>query len=163
MEWPKEKISQLVDGELPWDTVRMMISEPKDTDRFDKYLAVLQERVRWPERILLPLAEHLYIVQKGKERIVKCDCGQEFGDYRQNWKLEALIYVRNSNEQFEEVGVPHLMSHPEWCELREFYCPGCGAQLEVEAVTPGYPLLFTFKPDLETFYRDWLGRELPGS
>jgi len=163
MKWPKEKIARLIDGELPWDEVKMMISEPKDADRFDKYLAVLQERVPWPERILLPLAEHLYVVQKGPERVVKCDCGYEFRDYRQNWKLDALVYVRRSMEQFAEVGIPLLMSDPQWCELREYYCPGCATQLEVEAVPPGYPVLFTFKPDLESFYREWLGRPLPRS
>ncbi len=39
-------------------------------------------------------------------------------------------------------------------------CPGCRTQLEVEAVPPGYPVIFDFEPDLETFYREWLGREL---
>jgi acetone carboxylase gamma subunit len=28
-------------------------------------------------------------------------------------------------------------------------------------VPPGYPVVFDFLPDLETFYRDWLDRELP--
>ena len=45
-------------------------------------------------------------------------------------------------------------------ELRELICPGCAALLEVEAVPPGYPLTFDFLPDLETFYSDWLGREI---
>ena len=159
--WPRESIEKLIDAHLPWDEVKIMISEPKDADRFDKYLSILQERMAWPEKILLPLAEHLYIVQRNGERFVKCDCGHEFGDYRENWKLRAVLRVRDSEEQFAEVGVPHLMSDPAWCELREFYCPGCAAQLDVEAVVPGYPILFRFKPDLETFYREWLGRELP--
>jgi acetone carboxylase gamma subunit len=160
-DWPKESIEKLIDAHLPWSEVKVMISEPKDTDRFDKYLAILQERVGWLEPILLPLAEHLYIVQKGRERIVKCDCGHEFGDYRENWKLAAVVYVRDSTEQFAEIGIPHLMSDPEWCELREFYCPGCATQLDVEAVAPGYPILHRFKPNLEVFYREWLGRPLP--
>ncbi len=33
---------------------------------------------------------------------------------------------------------------------------------EVEAVATGYPIVFHFLPDLETFYRDRLGRTLPG-
>jgi acetone carboxylase gamma subunit len=32
--------------------------------------------------------------------------------------------------------------------LREFYCPGCGKMLDVEAVPPGYPLIFNFEPEL---------------
>jgi acetone carboxylase gamma subunit len=33
--------------------------------------------------------------------------------------------------------------------------------LEVEAVPPGYPVVHDFLPDLEGFYSEWLGRELP--
>ncbi len=47
-------------------------------------------------------------------------------------------------------------------EIREFICPGCATLLEVEAVPPGCPIVFDFLPDLETFYRDWLKRPLPG-
>jgi acetone carboxylase gamma subunit len=47
-------------------------------------------------------------------------------------------------------------------ELREFYCPGCFTLLEVEAVPPGYPVLFDFQPDIEGFY-EWLGLPLPSS
>jgi acetone carboxylase, gamma subunit len=160
--WPKESIRKLLDAHLPWNEIKVMISEPKDSDRFDKYVAILQDRVAWPETILLPLSEHLYIVQKGSDRIVKCDCGHEFCDYRENWKMEAVVYARRTQEDLAEIGIPHLMSDPGWCELREFYCPGCAAQLDVEAVTPGYPILFRFKPDLEAFYNEWLGRPLPG-
>jgi acetone carboxylase gamma subunit len=34
-------------------------------------------------------------------------------------------------------------------------------ELEVEAVPPGYPVLHEFLPDIEGFYRGWLGREVP--
>ena len=50
---------------------------------------------------------------------------------------------------------------PEWMELREFYCPRSGRLLETEAVTPGYPVVHDFLPDIEGFYRGWLGREVP--
>ena len=50
---------------------------------------------------------------------------------------------------------------PEWMELREYFCPACWCLLEVEAVPPGYPVVFDFLPDLETFYREWLDREIP--
>jgi acetone carboxylase gamma subunit len=159
--YPKDWIRDLVDGSLPWQLTKRMMSEFKDADRFDKYLAVLQERVSWDERILLPVGEHLYIVEaEGGNRIVKCDCGHEFGPYTQNWKLGALVYVRDTREKLDEVYPGHRKCDPEWMELREFYCPGCAAQLEVEAVTPGYPLIFDFLPDLDSFYRDWLGRPL---
>ena len=159
--YDKETIRDLIEGKLDLRMVKTIMTEPKDADRFDKYIAVLQERVAWPERILLPLGEHLYIVQKGKQRVVKCDCGYEFGDYRINWKLNAVVYVRDTAEKLDEI-FPGITkgNRPEMNEIREFYCPGCGAQLEVESVTPGYPITFDFLPDLDAFYREWLGRPL---
>jgi len=57
---------------------------------------------------------------------------------------------------------PEMMSgDARWNHLREYFCPGCKTLLEVEAVPPGYPVVHDFLPDLEGFYRDWLGRELP--
>ena len=69
--------------------------------------------------------------------------------------------MRDTDDSLEELYPPMMHCDPEWMELREFFCPGCSSLLEVEAVPPGYPLLFDFQPDLETFYREWLGRELP--
>ena len=113
-------------------------------------------------KILLPLTSHLFIVQKGPERIVKCRCGQEFGDYRVNWKISASIYVRDSDEAMREVYRGREQPDPSWIQIREYYCPGCNTQLEVEAVPRGCPPDFDFLPDLDTFYREWLGRPLPG-
>ena len=99
--------------------------------------------------------------RKSRGYTVKCECGHEFCDYRANWKLEALIYVRETDEQLREV-YPEMMSgDSRWNHLREYYCPGCKTLLEVEAVPPGYPVVHDFLPDLEGFYREWLGRELP--
>ena len=156
------EIEQLVDGKLPWPRVQEIMKDAKDADRFQKWIAILQKRVPWQEQILLPLTPALVIVQKGTERIVKCRCGQEFGDYRVNWKLEALIHVRDSEESLSEVYQGREQPDPEWVQVREYYCPGCGTQLEVEAVPRGTPPDFEFLPDLDTFYRDWLDRRLPG-
>ncbi len=161
-EYTQGQIADLIDGKLPFSMVHQMLSSFKDPDRFDKYMAVLKERVSWDDTILLPYGLHLFIVQKNDgERVVKCDCGQEFGDYRENWKLSASIRVRKTDAQLQELYPPLMHCNPDWMELREFFCPGCCSMLEVEAVPPGYPIVFDFLPDLETFYRDWLGRELP--
>lgn len=158
---PKHVIADLIDAKLPWNQTHAIMSGFKDEDRFFKVLEILQERVPWDERILLPIGEHLMIVQKGPERIVKCDCGHEFGDYRENWKLSALINVRNDRKSIEEIYPGRTACDPEWMEIREFICPGCAALLEVEAAAPGYPIVFDFLPDLETFYKDWLNHPLP--
>lgn len=158
--YSKDVISDLMAGRLPWQTTRQIMADFKDEERFELYVAILQERVPWKERILLPIGEHLYIVQKGSERIVKCDCGHEFGPYTENWKLSALIYVRDTEEKLEEIYPGPRKCDPQWMELREFYCPGCMTQLETEAALPGYPIVFDFLPDLEGFYSDWLKKPL---
>jgi len=160
-EYDITEIEKLVDGKLPWSRVQEIMKDGKDRGRFEQWVAILQKRVPWSERILLPLTPALFIVQKGRGRIVKCRCGHEFGDYRVNWKLAALIHVRDTPEKLHEVYRGAEQPDPAWIQLREYYCPGCGTQLEVEAVPRGCPPDFEFLPDLDTFYRDWLGTPLP--
>ena len=160
----RDQLKRLVEGTLSWEEVKRAIRlDPKDSDRFWKYLEVLQARVPWKDKILLRISDHLYIVAKeGGGRVVKCDCGQEFGDYRINWKLSCRVYVRRTPEEIGEVvTIPEARHNTDLVEMREFYCPGCLALLAVEVVPPGYPPVFEMLPDLDTFYHDWLGRPLP--
>ncbi len=161
--YDKTVIEDLIDGELLWPTTKAIMSGYKDDDRFETYLEILQDRVPWDEPILLPIGEHLYIVQAQDQRVVKCDCGYDFGDYRENWKLEALVRVRGDLESIEEIYPGRYACDPQWMEIREFICPGCVTLLEVEAAPPGFPVVFDFLPDLEAFYRDWLDKPLPQS
>jgi acetone carboxylase gamma subunit len=157
-------LRDLVDERLPRGEVRAIQSAYKDPGRFDAYVALLQERVPWEDPIVLPFGEHLFIVAKGGgEYAVKCDCGHEFCSHTENWKLEALIRVRDDEESLREVYPEKMHGDPAWNVLREYFCPGCRAQLEVEAVPPGYPVIHDFVPDLEGFYAEWLGRPLPGA
>lgn len=159
--YSKQVIADLIDGQLPWKMLKEMMSKYKDPDRFDKYLAVLQERQQWSDAILLPLGPHLFIVRKDDGSIVtKSSSGYEFGDYRQNWKLKARIYVRQTDESYREIYPAFMHADPQWMELREYYDPLDGTLLEIEAVPPGYPIVHTFQPDLEAFYREWLKRPL---
>jgi acetone carboxylase, gamma subunit len=156
--YDKGTIADLVDGTLPWKQVKDMMSSYKDPDRFIKYLEVLQERVPWGDRILLSLGPHLFIVKKEDGRVVtKSRSGFEFGDYRKNWKLQARIFVRKTKEQYREIYTEMTHADPQWMELREFYDPLDGTLLDIETVPPGYPLVHSFEPDLDTFYTQWLG------
>jgi acetone carboxylase gamma subunit len=160
----KDILRLLVQGRLDWEEVKKLIQlKPKDGDRFVAYKEVLQELVTWQEEILLRISDHLYIVRKGpQERIVKCECGYEFGDYRINWKLKALIHVRKTKEQVGELWDSEIKGpEPGWGEIREYYCPGCGTQHAVESVPPGYPIIFDVLPDLDSFYRERLKEPLP--
>ena len=159
----KEKIKDLLDGKLPWKEVKDIIRlKPKDEDRFWKVLEILQEKVAWDDKILLRISDHLFVVAKDNgERVVKCDCGQEYGDYRVNWKFNARIRIRKTKQDMAEVitieeGIPNT----DFMEMREFYCPGCFTMLGVEVVPEGYPPIFEILPDIDTLYRDWLGKPL---
>lgn len=162
VELDQSTLGQLIDGQLPWDDVHHIQSSYKDPKRFDTYVKVLQSRVSWRDPIVLPLSPYLSIVKNASGiYAVKCLCGQEFGDYRDNWKTAALISVRDTEEKMQELWPGPRCPDPEKNEIREFFCPGCGRQLEVDAVPPGYPILANFTPNLEAFYREWLGRPLP--
>ncbi|MBI1959078.1 MAG: acetone carboxylase subunit gamma [Candidatus Rokubacteria bacterium] len=156
-----EILAQLVDGRLPWTLTKEIMSGHKDGDRFEKYLALRQSRVPWPERILLALGEHLSLVVRGGQRFVKCDCGHELGEASRHWKWGALIHVRDSREAMLELYPDHQGADTALCQLREYFCPGCATLLEVDAVPPGYPIVEDFVPDVDAFYRRWLGREVP--
>ncbi|OZI57054.1 acetone carboxylase subunit gamma [Bordetella genomosp. 1] len=161
--YTQEQIDHLVDGRLDWDTTLRMLSMPKDGARFEMYLNTLQRKLKWSERIVLPLGPHLYIVQRASDKawVTRCDCGHELCDYRKNWKLHAHIFVRDSAEAMEEV-YPRLMApDTQWQVYREYYCPQCAALLDVEAPTPWYPVLHDFEPDIDTFYREWVKLPLP--
>lgn len=162
-EVDQDLIRQLVEARISHENAyRLIAMDRKDKGRFWSYLEVLQSRVTWRDQILLRLNDHLYIVRKAEGgRIVKCDCGHEFGDYRHNWKLHTLINVRDSLDSFKEIYTPEpACPDPEWLEIREFFCPGCQSQLAVEAVPHGYPLVFEVLPDIDRFYREFLGAPL---
>lgn len=160
--YTKKQVTDLVNGELDWDSLHRMLSMPKDKERYGQYMEVLQEQVSWDDRIILPLGPHLFIAETASDKslVTKCRCGHDFGDYRQNWKLNALIYVRDEEEKMNEV-YPKLMApDTNWQVYREYCCPTCGTMHDVEAPTPWYPVIHDFQPDLQTFFR-WLDLPAP--
>ena len=162
-QYTQEQINNMVDGRLDWDTTLRMLSMPKDGERFQMYVQALQEKTGMKDQIVLPLGPHLYIVSdaKTKKWETKCDCGHSFGDYRDNWKLQANIYVRDTKDAMGEI-YPELMSpDTRWQVYREYYCPECGTMHDVEAPTPWYPVIHDFEPDIETFYKEWVNLPLP--
>ena len=68
--------------------------------------------------------------------------------------------MRDTAEKIAEIYPAGMGPDPAWMEIREFYCPGCGTQLEVEAIPPGYPIVSDFLPDIDAFYAQWLNEPL---
>jgi len=151
-DYPKELIAALLRGGLPPEALERIQRQQKDPDRFEKVIEIEQHRLGWTEPILVCLQEHLFVVEKPDgSRVVRCDCGHEFGDYRANWKEAALVYERDPGDG--EVYRGPRAASPDWHILREFYCPGCATQLDVEVVPRGYPFIFNFLPDIEGHQR----------
>jgi N-methylhydantoinase B len=156
-------LEALLDERLSRREVKRIQSAYKDPDRFENWVELLQSRVEWEDPIVLPVGEGLNIVRRLSDSrlVIRCDCGHDLGDHDRNWKLDALIRVRDSVESMREVYPAMAHGDPDWVELRELFCPSCARQLEVEAAPPGFPLVHDFLPDVEGFYRGWLERELP--
>ncbi|HET7177861.1 MAG TPA: hydantoinase B/oxoprolinase family protein [Solirubrobacterales bacterium] len=159
----RDTLAALLDEKLSRAEVKEIQSGYKDPDRFEKWIDVLQERVPYDDPIVLPVGEGLNVVRRAAdgELVIRSDAGHDFCRFDQNWKMHAPIFVRDSDELLEEIYPPTAHGDPEWMELREFYCPLSGRLLETEPVTPGYPVVHEFLPDVEGFYRGWLGREAP--
>ena len=139
-------LRRLAAGTLEDAEVQRLQRAPKDADRFHEVLAAVREGPLG-QSVVLPLQEHLCVVETENGLQISCDCGHRFGAVSENWKLAALVYERDPSDG--TVLAPVRSADPDWMILREFYCPGCAAQLEVEAVPPGHPFVFSAVPRLD--------------
>ncbi len=79
-------------------------------------------------------------------------CGRELGPARENYKKGCLLYDRDPREIHPAI-VPGTFSFspdPLWVRIVEFYCPGCGVQLETEYLPPGHPITHDIEIDLDS-------------
>lgn len=145
-DYPDDMISDLLERRLPLEQVYHLQTD-KDVGRREQVIRLHQARLGWTEPILALVQEHLFVVEHSDgSRVVRCDCGHEYGDYRVNWKESALVYERDPTDG--EIFVGSHSANPEWQVIREFYCPGCVTLLDVEPVPVGYPFIFNFVPEL---------------
>lgn len=156
-------LGDLRDERLSRRAIKDLQSGFKDAERFDTWLAVVQARVPYDDPVVLPLGEGLNIVKRASdgEYVIRTDAGADLCRWDENWKMHAVVRVRDSVEAMREVYPRMAHADPEWMQLREYYCPASGRLLEVEALPPGYPVLHDFLPDLPGLYEGWLGRDLP--
>ncbi|MFN8173621.1 MAG: hydantoinase B/oxoprolinase family protein [Solirubrobacteraceae bacterium] len=157
----RELLRDLHEERLSRRAVKEIQSGYKDTARFGNWLPLLQERVGYDDPIVLPIGEGLNIVRRRSdgEHVIRTDAGADLCRWDENWKMGAAIHVRDSVESLREIYPTLGHCDPDWMELREYLCPRSGHLLEVEAVPPCYPVVHDVLPDLEGFYRGWLGRE----
>ena len=152
----------LVRRELAWPDLFKLMREPKSSTRFDETIAALQELVPWPEPILLPLGENLFIVAKNGRAIIKTMGGAELCAWNENWKMKCRVIIRNTPAALKKIfPAEHMTIDVNLVEIREWICPRSGMLLDVDCVPPTYPVEIDFTPDLAVFYEEWLGRKLP--
>ncbi len=74
-------------------------------------------------------------------------CGTQLVSARENYKRGCLVYERDPREIHPPVieGDYTFSPDPTWIRIIEFYCPGCGVQVETEYLPPGHPIT----PDIE--------------
>ncbi len=79
-------------------------------------------------------------------------CGYELYDARDNYKKGCLVY----ENPLEEVHPPltsdadyNFTPNRDFCRLIEFYCPGCGIQIENEYLPPGHPITHEIELDID--------------
>jgi len=69
---------------------------------------------------------------RGKHFSVCSRCEHVYAEAAQDYKLYALIYERDPGEIYPG----YLAPDKDWAVYREFYCPGCGTQIEAEQCPP---------------------------
>jgi len=94
------------------------------------------------QEVLFELTPYVSIAKdrNGRKKAVCSQCGFVYCDKSENFKLYCLVYERDPTEIYPG----RLGPDKEWTVYREFYCPGCGTQVEVEVTPPGTPMLNSY-------------------
>lgn len=79
------------------------------------------------------------------------ECGNGFGSARGNYKEGCLVHERDPREIHQPLieGPYTFAPDPEWVRIVEFYCPGCGTQIETEYLPPGHPITHDIEIDID--------------
>src|ERR1044071_4096125 len=74
-------------------------------------------------------------------------CERVLGPARESYKRGCLLHERDPREIHPPLvpGEFNFSPDPLWVRIVEFYCPGCGTQVETEYLPPGHPIT----PDIE--------------
>jgi acetone carboxylase, gamma subunit len=78
-------------------------------------------------------------------------CGRILAPARENYKKGCLLYDRDPREIHPPIvtGSFNFSPDPLWVRIVEFYCPGCGTQIETEYLPPGHPITHDIELDLD--------------
>lgn len=107
------------------------------------------------------LAEYLEL-DVDSERWHCKSCGHDIGTARENYKRGLLVYDRDPSEVHRPLieGKYTFSPNPEWIRILEFYCPGCGRQVETEYLPRGHPITHDTEIDIDSLKRRLADGEL---
>lgn len=82
-------------------------------------------------------------------------CDHVLNGARENYKEGLLVYDRDPREVHRPIIDPDAYDFtyapdPSWCRIVEYYCPGCGTQVEAEYLPPGHPLPHDIELDIDS-------------
>ena len=77
-------------------------------------------------------------------------CDRVLGPAQESYKKGCLLYDRDPREVHPPIveGNFSFAPDPLWVRIVEFYCPGCGTQIETEYLPPGHPITHDIEIDL---------------
>lgn len=90
------------------------------------------------------------------DRTWRCHhCDTTIGPAHEPYKHGCVVAARDPDEIWrplvnEEITFSYTRS---WCQIVEFYCPGCGWLIEVEVLPPGHPTTNDIELDLDALER----------
>lgn len=166
----KERLSQ---GVKAREYVKLMVNKRKNRDLPQPVLAFLDEIIPFsagfrqelefeeefcnipendipapiqPEEELFSLTPYLKVLRaEGDQKVIAChECGYVYCEATENYKLYCLIHDRDP----KDIQPGLLGPNKEWMIYREFYCPGCGTQIDVEGTPEGTPILHSIELNL---------------
>lgn len=78
-------------------------------------------------------------------------CEAELASARRSYKEGCLVYERDPREIHPPLieGDFTFSPDPDWVRILEFYCPGCGTQIETEYLPPGHPITVDIEVDID--------------
>jgi len=86
------------------------------------------------------------------ERWICNRCGHTLGPATESYKKRCLVHQRDPREIHPPLveGGYSFAPDPSWVRIVEFYCPGCGSQIETEYLPPGHPITHDIEIDVQS-------------
>jgi acetone carboxylase gamma subunit len=78
-------------------------------------------------------------------------CNRDLIESEENYKKGCRVYIRDPREIHNPVfeAEYNFAPDPNWSRILEFYCPGCGVQIETEYLPLGHPVTHDIDIDVE--------------